>query len=120
MGRCALRSGLLQNGSEAQQLISKHARAQPTHLMLLAVVQDEHVGPAVHWRDALNRRHAHNGAAGKANELRRVEPRFQILQTIGDREVLVAPRLQMQELAVGDDRYDLIDRYEKDVILLAN
>src|SRR5438445_513310 len=59
-------------------------------------------------------------AAAQPDELRRVEPRLQIFEAIRNRVALVPDRRQAQQLALGDDRRDLRDRDNEDLVAAAD
>ncbi len=83
-------------------------------LVLRAGVRDRHVRTARRRGDLLDHPDVEQCAAGDPNELRRVEAVFEILQSVRDRVALVLSSGEVQELAVGDARDDLLERQAPD------
>src|SRR5690349_8687766 len=71
--------------SKLEEALAQDARLQPTHLQLLTVGQDSDVCPARHRADLCDQIHVGQRAAAEPDEARRIEPPFEILQSIRDR-----------------------------------
>src|SRR6476469_810473 len=101
---------------QPQELVAQDSRAESAHGQLHVVLQGHDVRPARHRTDLEDEVHIGERAARQAHEPRGIQARFQVLESIRDRVALVRNRRDLQELAVGDDRRDLVDRDDHNVI----
>ena len=102
--------------SDFEEGFADEATLQPADVKLLTIAEGHEVGATRHRAHPLEELDIGDRSAGKADESRRIQSRFEIVEPVVDRELLVPDRRQFEQLSVGDDRGDLPDGKKNDII----
>ena len=106
--------------SELQEPLSEDPGLEPAHLQLLTAAEQGDMCSTRHRADLCDQLEIRKRSSTEADEVRRIEPAFEILEPVGDRVSLLLDRRDVQELAFGHDRRDLMDRDDQDFLTMSH
>ena len=106
---------LFDKRSEPEEVVQL-APLEAADVELLPVAERGQVGPPGERTDALECLKVGKGAPAEADELLGVEPGFEILEAIGDGVGGLLEGGQVEQFALGDDRGDLANRDQQDLL----
>src|SRR5438552_8293257 len=105
---------------ELEETLAQDARLDAADRQLLSVGEDRDMRAARHDRDLPDLIDVGQRAATEANELPGIEHPLEVFQAIRDGVPLVARRRDVEQLAVRDDRRNLLDGNNDDFFAMAN
>src|SRR5262245_19996786 len=103
-----------------QQMLTQDSSLRPADVALLAVAERDDIRPAGPRADPAHHFDICQRPPTEADEMRRIEAGFQILEPIRERVGFIPRRRQMQQFPFSDDRCDLFYREDDDLVLMAH